>query len=543
MIDEKSFIELFIQYSINYWPRILKLAWQHVWISAIALGITMAICIPLGVYLTRNEKISPYVIGAANVFQTIPSLALLGFLILVFGIGNDNAICALILYAMLPVIQNTYTGIKSVPAHLVSAARGMGMTELQILTKVELPLARPVIIAGIRVAAVWIIGTATLASCIGGGGLGKLIFSGLASIRYEIIMAGAVPVTILALFADQGFKMIQKYYDPKRKARRLKKRSEAMIKGRYISVAKVNPATKAIIIAVSVVFLFGAVGQATAAETDPMKYKGKVRIAAQTVNETIILAWMAKLLIDNYTGLETNINTDFAASSVLHQAMAGGEIDLYPTWTGTQLTGILRYEGPNLSKDETFKRVKEGFEKKFNMTWAKPFGFSNTYIMAVRKETADKYKLKKASDLKAEAKGWILGGDENFDTRTDAYPGWSKAYGINFKEVLPMQYSMMYQAIANKEVEVIAAYATDSRLVKLNLVTLEDDKEFFPDYSAAYVLDMKATQKYPELLNVVSKLSDKIDSTTMTSLNLQFDEGGDPKEIAEKFLKNNGYIK
>lgn len=231
MLNQDPLIILFFQYIFKYWPRILKLTGQHIWISLIALGITIAICIPLGVYLTRNEKIAPYMIGLANVFQTIPSLALLGFLILIFGIGNDNAICALVLYAVLPVIQNTYTGIKNVPPHLSSAARGMGMTEMQILAKVELPLALPVIIAGVRVATVWIIGTATLASCIGGGGLGKLIFSGLASIRYEIIMAGAIPVTILALIVDQGFKIAQKYYSPKKKALRLTRREAGLQTG------------------------------------------------------------------------------------------------------------------------------------------------------------------------------------------------------------------------------------------------------------------------------------------------------------------------
>ncbi|MDO9509528.1 MAG: ABC transporter permease [Thermovirgaceae bacterium] len=220
MLVQKPFFELFFSYVMRYWPRILNLTWQHITISSIALAITLAVCIPLGIYLTKNEKLAPYVIGAANVFQTIPSLALLGFLILIFGIGNDNAICALFLYAMLPVLQNTYAGIKSVPQHLVQAARGMGMTEYQILLKVQLPIARPILIAGIRVATVWIIGTATLASAIGGGGLGRLIFSGLASIRNEVVLAGAIPATILALTADQGLKWLQEFYSPKARALR-----------------------------------------------------------------------------------------------------------------------------------------------------------------------------------------------------------------------------------------------------------------------------------------------------------------------------------
>lgn len=223
MLTDQSLIELFLKYVTKSYPRILELTLQHLTISAIALCITLIVCIPTGIFLTRREKLAPYVIGVANVFQTIPSLALLGFLIFFFGIGNDNAICALFLYSMLPVLQNTYTGIRNVPRHLVQAARGMGMTDFQILWTVQLPLARPVILAGIRVATVWIIGTATLASAIGGGGLGKLIFSGLASIRNEIILAGAIPATLLALAADQGFKTFQSYYSPERRAQRMAK--------------------------------------------------------------------------------------------------------------------------------------------------------------------------------------------------------------------------------------------------------------------------------------------------------------------------------
>jgi osmoprotectant transport system substrate-binding protein len=276
---------------------------------------------------------------------------------------------------------------------------------------------------------------------------------------------------------------------------------------------------------------------------DPMTYEGTVKMGAQTVNETIVLAWMGKLLLEADTSLTVDINTEFAASGVLHQAMQGKELDIYPTWTGTQLTGILRYEGPNLPADETFKMVKEGFEENYNATWTQPFGFSNTYVMAVRRETAEENNLAKASDLKDMAPEWILAGDENFDTRPDAYPGWSEAYGIEFKEVLPMQYSIMYRAIDNKEVDVIAAYATDSRIKKLDLVLLEDDKEFFPDYSAAYVVDMDTLKEFPAILPILEQLSGKIDAPTMSELNGRFDDGEEPEDIAKDFLTQQGMLK
>lgn len=300
------------------------------------------------------------------------------------------------------------------------------------------------------------------------------------------------------------------------------------------------------ILSVLVMTLFVMVlfaGGVMAAEDNPMEYKGKLRVGAQMVNEPITLAWMAKVLLDEYTGLKTVTSTEFAASSVLHQAMVGKELDIYVTWTGTQLTGILRYEGPNLSKEETFRRVKEGFEENFNFTWIDPFGFNNTYVMAVRRETAEQFGLKKASDLKPYAKDWIIGGDDTFDTRSDAYPGWSEAYGIEFKDVLPMQYSMMYMAIDKKEVEVIAAYSTDSRIKKLDLVMLEDDLEYFPAYSAAYVVRMDVLEKYPKVKEILSMLCGKIDEETMSALNYRFDEGEDPEDIAREYLLAEGLIK
>jgi osmoprotectant transport system substrate-binding protein len=270
---------------------------------------------------------------------------------------------------------------------------------------------------------------------------------------------------------------------------------------------------------------------------------GKIRVAAQNVNETVILGHMAHILIEENTEYAAGINTEFSASSVLHQAMIGEEIDVYPTWTGTQLTGILRYEGPNLPPEETYKRVKTGFEENFEMTWSEPFGFNNTYVLTVRQATAEKYDLQQASDLAPYAEEWILAGDENYDTRPDAHPGWSKHYGIDFKKVLPMQYGLIYRAIDGGEVDVASAYATDSRIAKLNLVILEDDKNFFPDYSGAYVVSKKVREEYSDVLEVLNVLGGQIDTPTMSALNLRYDNGEDPEVIARDFLKERGFIK
>ena len=267
-----------------------------------------------------------------------------------------------------------------------------------------------------------------------------------------------------------------------------------------------------------------------------------VNVAAQDVNETVILANMAKIIIEENTPYEATVNTNFTGSSVLHQAMVGGEIDVYPTWTGTQLTGVLRYEGPNLTGEETFRRVKEGFEDSFGFTWTEPFGFNNTYVLVVRRETAEEYDLEVSSDLAPYAADWRLAGDDNYDTRPDAYPGWREHYGIEFDEVLPMSYGLIYRAIDQGEVDVAAAYATDSRIEKLDLVLLEDDKEFFPDYSGAYVVSDRVIEEYPDVIEALNVLSGMIPTEEMIALNSRYDDGEQADVIAREWLEANGII-
>ena len=191
-----------------FWERrseIAALTGQHVLLVAASAAIAVAIGVPLGVALTRRPRLSRPVLGAANVVQTIPSLALFGFLIpipLLGGIGARTAIVALVVYGILPILQNTHAGIRSVDPAVVEAATGLGMTDRQRLLWVELPLAFPVVLAGVRIAVVVGIGLATIAAAIGAGGLGVLIYRGVATVDHRLILAGAVPAAVLALVAD-----------------------------------------------------------------------------------------------------------------------------------------------------------------------------------------------------------------------------------------------------------------------------------------------------------------------------------------------------
>lgn len=197
------------------WPMVLDSLISHMWLTLVALGFAILIAVPLGIFLTRHDKFSDFVIGIASVFQTIPSLALLGFMIPLFGIGTTPAIIALTIYGLLPILRNTYTGIMGVDTGAKEAGRGMGMTSAQILFMVEIPLSLSVIMAGIRTATVLIIGVTTLASLIGAGGLGDLIFRGISSVNSGLILAGAVPAALLAIFFDILLKLFEKKATPK----------------------------------------------------------------------------------------------------------------------------------------------------------------------------------------------------------------------------------------------------------------------------------------------------------------------------------------
>ncbi|MDO5708342.1 MAG: ABC transporter permease [Andreesenia angusta] len=182
--------------------NVLFKAGEHLFISFCAFILAIAFAVPLGVILTRNKKIAGPVIGLANIMQTIPSLALLAFMIPFLGVGKFPAIIAMFLYSVLPILRNVYIGIDKVDENIIDAAKGMGMNDMQLITKVELPLAMPVIMSGIRLSAVYVIAWSTVASYIGAGGLGDLIFNGLNLYKVNLILAGTIPVTILAVLAD-----------------------------------------------------------------------------------------------------------------------------------------------------------------------------------------------------------------------------------------------------------------------------------------------------------------------------------------------------
>ncbi|WP_163653177.1 ABC transporter permease [Listeria sp. PSOL-1] len=207
----QTFINFFQENGHNLFVQ----TWQHLYISLASVLLGIVIAVPLGILLTRSPKVANFVIGIVSVLQTVPSLAILAFIIPILGVGTLPAIIALFIYALLPILRNTFIGVKSVDKNLIESGRGMGMTNFQLIIYVEIPNSISVIMAGIRLSAVYIIAWATLASYIGAGGLGDFIFNGLNLYRPDLILGGAIPVTILALIVEFALGKLEFHLTPK----------------------------------------------------------------------------------------------------------------------------------------------------------------------------------------------------------------------------------------------------------------------------------------------------------------------------------------
>jgi osmoprotectant transport system permease protein len=496
--------------------QLLSALLQHIEISLIALFFSLIIALPLGIYLTRKQRIAEYIIGFTGVVQTIPSLALLGLLIPVFGIGTVPAVITLVAYALLPLLRNTYTGIKEVDPSLLEAARAMGMNTRKRLLKVELPLATPVILAGIRTATILIIGTATIAALIGAGGLGSIILLGIDRNDYSLIVIGAIPTAILAIIFDVLLRQL-----------------ERISFKRMIVAAGIF----ALIIILIVGSMLGAkfiypVGQKT------------LVISGKLGAEPEILDNMYGLLIENYTDLKVKLEPGLGDTTFVFNALKSNDIDLYPEFTGTAITDLLNETPSSTNATEVYEQAKEGMSKKFNMDLLAPTQFNDTYALAVTQSFADKYHLKTISDLVRVQQYVKAGFDPEFSSIKDGYPGLTQKYGFHFNSIVSLDPGVRYTALEKGEVNLVDAYSTDSALQKYHLVVLEDDKHFFPPYQGAPLLRQETVNEYPQIVPALNKLAGKITDSEMRQMNYEVDvEGMSPETVARDFLTKSGLLK
>lgn len=266
----------------------------------------------------------------------------------------------------------------------------------------------------------------------------------------------------------------------------------------------------------------------------------EIRVGGKNFTEQYIMAEMFSILIEENTDLNTTLQTNLA-STVLFEAIKADEVDLYLEYTGTGLINLGME--PLTDPDEVYEIVKTEYDKQFNIKWMEPYGFNNTYAMMVTRETANKYGLETVSDLAEVAHEMTLGGSYVFTERADGYPGLSKHYDFEFDVVIGLDPSLMYQALIEGSVDVISGFATDGRIVAFDLVSLIDDKQFFPPYDATVIVRGEVLEKHPELEEILNRLANRIDDNKMAELNAAVDlDKREPADVAREFLEKEGLI-
>ena len=507
----------FWQFLQTNWPELVTLIREHIALVFISILVAVVIGVPTGILLTRHRAWRGPVLGVANVMQTVPSLALFGFLIplpFIGGIGTRSALVALVLYSLLPIIRNTVTGILGVEPSVREAAVAMGMTDGQVLRQVELPLAAGVIVTGIRVATVIAVGVTTIAAAVGAGGLGVYIFRGLRQYDNNLLLAGAVSAALLALAADFLLGLIERRFS-------------------YERAPKPSAAPKlALAAAAALVVIAGAVGLWRYARTPAAQ--NRVVVGSKDFTESALLAEIvAQLLETRGVAVERRFEL---GGNLPHEALISGTLDLYPEYTGTAYTAILHH-APITDPRAVYEEVKQEYASNFKIDVSPPLGFENTFAILVRGDEARRLKLQTISDAAPHTGGWRAGFGQDFKTRADGYPGFSRSYNLNFAEVREMDLSLTYIALSSRQVDLIAANSTDGRIEQLDLVQLIDDRRYFPPYEAVYLTRQDTLARVPQLQEVLQRLANAISTDEMRRLNYEIDGNKrDPKEVVRTWL-------
>ena len=489
---------------------------EHILISLLAISIASVLGIILGIIISEYRRFSGLILGTVNILYTIPSIALLGFFITITGVGNTTALIALIIYALLPIIRSTYTGIVNINPLIIEASEGMGSTKLQQLFKVKLPLALPVLMSGIRNMVTMTIALAGIASFVGAGGLGVAIYRGITTNNSAMTFLGSLLIAILALVFDFILGLIEKRLTNHKRVK-----------------YKINP--KLIILGLFIV-IFGAYFSLNS------KKNKTINIATKPMTEGYILGQMLTELIEQDTDLKVNITNGVGGgTSNIHPAIVKGEFDLYPEYTGTSWEAVLKKEA---SYDESkFDELQKEYKEKYNLEYVNLYGFNNTYGLAVNKDIAEKYNLKTYSDLAKVSNNLIFGAEYDFFEREDGYKELQKVYNMNFKKQIDMDIGLKYQAMQDKKIDVMVIFTTDGQLAISDVVVLEDDKKMYPSYRAGTVVRSEILSEYPELKPVLEKLNNILDDKTMADLNYQVEsKGKKPEDVAREYLQEKGLL-
>lgn len=493
-------------------PRLLT---GHLQLSLLALLLGGVLSVPLGVLSSRSARVERVAMGFAGVLQTIPSLALLALMVPALaalglhGIGFLPAFVALVLYSVFPILHGTIVGLRGLDPAVLEAARAVGMDERQQLLQVELPLAMPVIVAGIRTACVWTVGAATLATPVGADSLGNYIFGGLQTRNFSSVLLGCAAAAILALLLDWLGRVVL----------------VAMKAGKRRTL-------RAALTVFAVLYVYAGASLAFGGSADT---EATVIVGAKTFAEQYILSEALALEVSRTTGVRARTRSSLG-SSIAFDALRTGAIDIYVDYTGTLWTNVLK-RNDKLPREQMRRELDEILAREYGIRVLAALGFENTYALAMRRSVAQRNGVRSLGDLAAASPALGIAGDYEFFAR----PEWDalvERYGLAFSNVRPMSAALMYQAVTTSAVDVVAGFSTDGRINGSGLLVLEDELGVIPPYEAVVLGSKRLVRQFPEVAACLRALNGKLDVVLMRDLNQQVVDGSSPADAAHRLVEH-----
>jgi len=495
---------------LNAWSRVPELLASHVLLAAAALLLGLAVSLPLSVWAARNRHVARVVLGVASLVQTIPALALLALFYPVLlaisalvgggvpALGFLPSLLALGLYALLPILRNGVAGLTGIDPAVREAADGVGMTPRQKLWIVEAPLAAPVLMAGIRTAAVWTIGAATLSTTVGYPSLGDLIFAGLQTQDWALVTTGCVAAAALALVADALLGLIERGIKVRRRG----------------------------LIALGAALLFTGTGLALAPSLVPQQ--PVVTIGAKNFSEQYILARLIGRRLEA-AGYRVQYREGLG-SAVIFRALVAGDVDVYVDYAGTLWTNEMkRRDAPDPKR--MVAEIGRWAAQEHGVGLIGPLGFENAYAIAVRGSDAQRLGLKTLDDLARASPRMVLGTDLEFLER----PEWAAvrdAYDLRFSATRAYSPTFMYRAIDSGAVDAISAFSSDGRIAAQKLVVLADPRHAIPSYDALLLVSPKRAHDQ-RFIAALKPLVGRIDVEAMRAANFSVDRDRDKRTPGE----------
>ena len=468
------------------------LIFQHLFIVLAASLLSIAVGLPLGIWAYVSKTARPVILRIVDLLQTIPSLALLGIIMVVLDPGKLTVITGITLYSLLPIVRNTCLGLQEVDPGVKEAARGMGMSKPYRVLMVEFPLAFPTVFTGIRIAVVNAIGTAVFAAFVGGGGLGGVITQAIRISDMSLILAATGVLMVIAVVLD----LIMSWFEGQMRKSR------------------------------------GGTG-------DILLYDGDY-------SETQLMHHMVKMLVEDQTDLTVTIQDQMSQVNNWNSLKDDSHTcDLMISYDGTILTTFLGQDTVDVPEGMTIYDYVQGELDSYGLTQLEQLGFENTYAIGVPQALADEYGLETISDLIPIADQLTFGAEQEFFTLEGSmkYDPFVKFYGLNFQDAVSVDMGLKYSAIENGSFDVAVVYSTDGLNKKVGLKVLEDDQSFFPDYNGVFLVRDDLLEKYPEVADILNQLAGKIPTEQMAELTYQVDvEGRTVDEVAREFLVSLGLL-